>query len=167
VITRLCRSHCHSADDAALTAALARTLVTHQHIDALILNAGTLYPLGTVVQDAPTVNEWRAHFDVNFFSLVTALQAAMPALRARGGRVVFTSSGSAIGATAGWAPYNASKAALNSLCRTVANEEPDVTFVALRPGMVDTSVGHRTLPVCVSQLTLPFIDAGRAAREHA
>ncbi len=29
---------------------------------------------------------------------------------------------------------------LNSFCRTLAEEEPDVTSVAIRPGMVDTDV---------------------------
>lgn len=32
------------------------------------------------------------------------------------------------------------RAALNSLCRTAANEEPDVTFLAVRPGVVDTDM---------------------------
>ncbi|KAG8929493.1 hypothetical protein FRC02_005507 [Tulasnella sp. 418] len=29
---------------------------------------------------------------------------------------------------------------MNSICRTLANEEKDVTFVSLRPGMVDTEM---------------------------
>lgn len=29
---------------------------------------------------------------------------------------------------------------MNSLCRTVANEEGDITFVAVRPGVVDTGM---------------------------
>lgn len=94
---------------------------TYGHIDSLILNAAILEPLGNVVQDGSTVDAWKQHFDVNFFSLITAIQATMPHLRASdfGGRVIFTSSGSALGSTAGWAPYNASKAAMNSLCRCV------------------------------------------------
>jgi NAD(P)-dependent dehydrogenase (short-subunit alcohol dehydrogenase family) len=78
-----------------------------------------LEPLGNVIQEQSTTTAWKKHFDVNFFSLITAIQAAAPHLRQSklGGRVVFTSSGSAVGATAGWAPYNASKAAMNSLCR--------------------------------------------------
>jgi NAD(P)-dependent dehydrogenase (short-subunit alcohol dehydrogenase family) len=142
----------YSADDTALTGALALALKTYQHIDALVLNAGTLDPLGSILAPgAAPARAWRTHFDVNVFSLVTALQAAAPALRASayGGRVVFTSSGAAVGAIAGWAPYNASKAALNSLCRTVANEEPALTFVAVRPGMVDTSV-IRTVGTSIS-----------------
>lgn len=30
------------------------------------------------------------------------------------------------------------RAALNALCRTLAAEEPEITAVALRPGVVDT-----------------------------
>lgn len=32
------------------------------------------------------------------------------------------------------------RAALNSLCRTVAAEEQHITFVAVRPGVVDTGM---------------------------
>jgi NAD(P)-dependent dehydrogenase (short-subunit alcohol dehydrogenase family) len=67
--------------------------------------------MGTVASAGTALADWRQHFDVNFFSLVTALRAALPALRKseRGGRVVFVSSGSAVGGLAGWAPYNAAK----------------------------------------------------------
>jgi hypothetical protein len=73
------------------------------------------------------------------------------------------SSGAATGNTSGWGCYNSSKvsnifsegiangeiadfsvfifaswqAALNSLCRTYANEEKSITSFAVRPGMVD------------------------------
>ena len=39
-----------------------------------------------------------------------------------------------------WGAYSAAKAALNSLCRTLATEEPEITAVAIRPGVVGTSV---------------------------
>jgi NAD(P)-dependent dehydrogenase (short-subunit alcohol dehydrogenase family) len=67
--------------------------------------------MGNIASAGTALADWRQHFDVNFFSLVTALRAALPALRKseRGGRVVFVSSGSAVGGLAGWAPYNASK----------------------------------------------------------
>jgi NAD(P)-dependent dehydrogenase (short-subunit alcohol dehydrogenase family) len=91
---------------------------TYQGIDGLILNAGVLDPMCRIGSDIP-LDEWRAHFDINFFSLVSALKAALPALRASdlGGRVVFVSSGAGVGGVAGWGPYNAGKAAMNSLCR--------------------------------------------------
>ncbi|KAF8913967.1 hypothetical protein CPB84DRAFT_1860922 [Gymnopilus junonius] len=132
---------CDVTDEKALTNAISHGAAHYHGIDGLILNAGTLDPLCRIADDTP-LDSWKRHFDVNFFSLITALKAALPLLRrsTHGGRVVFVSSGSAVKGTSGWAPYNAGKAAMNSLCRTVAEEEPDVTSVALRPGMVDTNM---------------------------
>lgn len=78
--------------------------------------------------------------DVNFFSLLYTIQAALPALRESKGKVIFVSSGASLRGTYAWGPYAASKAAMNSLCRTLAVEEKDVVSVAVRPGTVDTDV---------------------------
>ncbi|KAG8865223.1 hypothetical protein FRB96_000113 [Tulasnella sp. 330] len=119
--------------------AVETALSTYGSLSALVLNAGTLHPLGRI--DTPNlVDEWKSLFDVNFFSLVQTIQMALPHLRKIGGRVVFVSSGAATGGSAGWGAYSASKAAMNSLCRTLAAEEPDIVAVALRPGAVDTEM---------------------------
>jgi NAD(P)-dependent dehydrogenase (short-subunit alcohol dehydrogenase family) len=112
-------NHCLSVDETALTGAISLAEKTYGHIDGLILNAGTLDPLGRIGNPDVLLESWRTHFDVNFFSLVTALKAALPALRKSklGGRIVFVSSGAAVQGTVGWGPYSASKAAMNSLCR--------------------------------------------------
>ena len=93
----------------------------YEGIDGVILNAGVLEPMGKIVSDEVPIEQWKHHFDINFFSLVTAIRATLPELRrsAHGGRLVFMSSGAATGNIPGWGPYNASKAALNSLCRQV------------------------------------------------
>ena len=98
--------------------AIARAEQTYKHIDGLILNAGILEPVGSIGGDTP-LSAWKNHFDVNFFSLVTALKAALPALRKGelGGKVVFVSSGAAVKGSVSWGPYSAGKAAMNSLCR--------------------------------------------------
>ena len=62
-------------------------------------------------------DEWRKVFDINFFSLLYAVRAALPKLRESKGRIVFMSSGAAVGGVVGWGAYNASKAGMNSLCR--------------------------------------------------
>ncbi|KAI0081735.1 short-chain dehydrogenase [Panus rudis PR-1116 ss-1] len=146
---------CDVTDAANLTEAIGLAVKTYTHIDGLILNAGVLEPMGRIGDTSISLDEWKSHFDVNFFSLITALRAALPALRQSevGGRVVFVSSGAAVGGTAGWGPYNASKAAMNSLCRTLAQEEPDVISVALRPGMVDTNMQALIRDRGVSSLT--------------
>ncbi|CAK5275520.1 unnamed protein product [Mycena citricolor] len=122
--------------------AVAQAAQTFGSLDSLILNAGIVDPLSRIADDKTSLDQWKMHFDVNFFSLVTALKFAVPHLRAstHGGRVVFVSSGAAVKGTAGWGPYNASKAAMNSLARTLAEEEPDIVSVALRPGMVATGM---------------------------
>ncbi|KAF8745975.1 hypothetical protein AX14_004268 [Amanita brunnescens Koide BX004] len=132
---------CDVADEVALTRAIARAKETFHHIDGLVLNAATLDPLCRIGDSSP-MSAWRSHFDVNFFSLVTALKAALLSLRESelGGRVIFVSSGAAVKGNPGFGPYNASKAGMNSLCRTLAEEEPGIVSVALRPGMVDTEM---------------------------
>ena len=53
---------------------------------------------------------------------------------------MLTSSGAAIKGTATWGAYGAAKAVMNSLARTVAVEEPEVTVIAIRPGIVETEM---------------------------
>ena len=75
------------------------------------------------------------------------------------------SSGAATGGVQGWGAYSASKAALNSVVRTLGNEEPDVVSIALRPGVVDTEMQeiirdkgefHRSLfSCCLGPLMMP------------
>ncbi len=39
-----------------------------------------------------------------------------------------------------WSPYCASKAAMNMYLRCLAREEPEITALAVRPGIVDTEI---------------------------
>ncbi|KAK6501129.1 hypothetical protein TWF481_008977 [Arthrobotrys musiformis] len=107
-------------------------------IDSLVLNHGMLDPVAKV-RDAD-VNEWEVTFRTNFLSNVEIVKAASGELRRVGGRVVMVSSGAAVGVYTGWGAYGASKAALNHLNQTLALEEPDITTVAIRPGVVDTDM---------------------------
>ncbi|TDL29567.1 short-chain dehydrogenase [Rickenella mellea] len=129
-------------DKSSVTNAINLASKVFQGIDSLILNAGTLEPMGRIDSPSTTADSWRKHFDVNFFSMIDMLQVVLPNLRAssKGGRIVFVSSGAALGSTPGWGAYNASKAAMNSLCRTLSQEEPGIVSVALRPGQVDTGM---------------------------
>ena len=103
---------------------------TYRHIDGLILNAGIIEPMGSVGADIP-LDAWRTNFEVNFFSLVSSIRAALPSLRESelGGRIIYVSSGAAVKGTPGWGPYSASKAAMNSLCRSAP--DLDVSFPRL------------------------------------
>ncbi|KAF9205994.1 hypothetical protein BGZ49_003186 [Haplosporangium sp. Z 27] len=107
-------------------------------IDGLTVNAGTIGPL-TPVANA-SVQEWKQAFDINFFSVVTLVQLALPALRDSKGRIVLVNSGAAIHPYHAWGAYCASKAALKMFGETLAAEESDVTTVSVRPGVVDTEM---------------------------
>ena len=93
-----------SSDEGALSNAISRVINEKGSIDGLILNAGTLDPLGRIDSPENNLDSWKAHFDVNFFSLISAVKASLPELRksSHGGRVVFVSSGAAVGGTEGW-----------------------------------------------------------------
>lgn len=68
------------------------------------------------------------------------IQAALPELRKTKGRIVITSSGAASGAYQGWGAYGSGKAVLNHVAATLGVEEPDVTTISIRPGVVDTEM---------------------------
>lgn len=97
---------------------MSTAVTAYGGIDGLVLNAATLDPLCRIGDDTP-LTSWKNHFDVNFFSLVAGVKATLPHLRKSPirGKIVFISSGAAVKGTAGWGPYSAGKAAMNSLCR--------------------------------------------------
>ncbi|KAN0063982.1 hypothetical protein ACQY0O_003588 [Thecaphora frezii] len=128
-----------TTDDATSESAVKAALDRWGRLDALVLNAGVV----DFARLAETTTEQFANqLNVNTVSLVATIRPAIPHLRQAkgGGRVVFVSSGAATGNTAAWSAYNASKAAMNSICRTLANEEKDIACFAVRPGVIDTDM---------------------------
>ncbi|KAF2025279.1 NAD(P)-binding protein [Setomelanomma holmii] len=107
-------------------------------LDGLIVNHGTLDPVKKIGDSS--VEEWRKAFDVNVFSAVGLIQASLLSLRASHGRIILTSSGAALSAYQGWGAYGAGKAVLNHLAQTLSVEEPDVSTISIRPGVVDTEM---------------------------
>ncbi|KIO32794.1 hypothetical protein M407DRAFT_95923 [Tulasnella calospora MUT 4182] len=124
----------------SISAAIKTAVDTYGHLDSMVLNAGTLGSIDRI--SSSNTSEWKDVFDINFFSLVELIQSALPSLREskQKGKVIFVSSGAADRGYVGWGPYSASKAAMNSLCRTLANEEKEIISVSVRPGAVDTGM---------------------------
>ena len=73
-------------------------------------------------------------------SHVIQAKAAIPELRKSRGAIILTSSGASTGAYSTWGAYGGSKAAINHLARQLSVEEPEITSVAVRPGVVDTDM---------------------------
>ncbi|RAL04475.1 SDR family oxidoreductase [Aspergillus ibericus CBS 121593] len=119
-------------------------------LDGMVLNHGILGQVGKVIDADP--QEWKAGFDVNFISLVAFIKAGLPALRESKGKIIFTSSGAAVTAYRGWALYGATKAAMNHLALSLGEEEPEVTTISIRPGMVDTEMQRELREVHATNL---------------
>ncbi|KIX02778.1 uncharacterized protein Z518_08720 [Rhinocladiella mackenziei CBS 650.93] len=117
---------------------ILRDVELEGRLDGVILNHGTL---GACLRLADMqAEEWEGTFCINVTSCVVLIQSALPFLRASKGRIIFTSSGAASNAYSSWGAYGASKAAINHLAMTLKNEEPEVTTVSIRPGVVDTAM---------------------------
>ncbi len=151
--------------------ATARRLAraTHQafgRVDVVINNAAIIQPIGPIAQLDPYA--WTYNWQVNVLGPVMVVQAMLPMLRASQGRVINISSGAGVKPYPSWAPYATAKAALNHFTRILAAEEPDITALALRPGVVDTDMqrfirehGARAMPRELYERFLAYREAGR------
>jgi NAD(P)-dependent dehydrogenase (short-subunit alcohol dehydrogenase family) len=107
-------------------------------IDAVVNNAGVLGPMAPIAEADPEA--WETNWAINVLGPIVMSRSALPHLRSRGGRVLNVSSGAAINVIPGWGAYCVAKAALNHFTRVLAVEEPDVTSLSFRPGVVDTDM---------------------------
>lgn len=107
-------------------------------LEGLVLNAGILGPIDKVA--STSAEEFQRCLNVNVVANLAWMQAALPHLRRTRGRIILTSS--LVGTTpfGGFSAYCVSKAALNMLASVTAQEEPEVTVLAVEPGVVDTSM---------------------------
>lgn len=126
------------ADPQMCRRAVEATLETYGRLDTLVNNAGIVEPLAMTVSADP--HAWRRNIEVNLMGPFHLAQAVLPSLRKRRGRIINVSSGAGKVAIQGAGAYCAAKAAVTHLTRVLAAEEPLVTSIAVRPGVVDTGM---------------------------
>jgi NAD(P)-dependent dehydrogenase (short-subunit alcohol dehydrogenase family) len=126
------------ADPDACRRVVQKTIKQFGQLDALVNNAGILEPLETVARAGP--ESWRHNLEVNLLGPVYMTMAAISELRRRKGRIVNVSSGAARSVIEAASAYCVSKAGLNQFTHVLAAEEPAVTVIAVRPGVVDTQM---------------------------
>lgn len=122
-------------------AAVEKTVSVFGRIDGLVNNAGVLDPVAPLADADP--DQWRYNLSVNLLGPFYLIRAALPHLRTVRGRVVNISTGAAVKVIEGWSAYCAAKAGFAHLTRVLAAEEPQITAVSLRPGVVDTAMQER------------------------
>ncbi|OAQ59912.1 NAD(P)-binding domain-containing protein [Pochonia chlamydosporia 170] len=106
-------------------------------IDGLVVNHGLLVSSRL---EKTSIDTFKNLYDVNVFSCLAMVQAALGELRKTKGCVVWISSGAALKPYAGWSAYGSSKAVLNSLSSNLAFEDKDITSITVAPGRVDTDM---------------------------
>jgi meso-butanediol dehydrogenase/(S,S)-butanediol dehydrogenase/diacetyl reductase len=122
------------ADESSAVRAIERALQAFGRLDVLVNNAA-MRNYSAVAQATP--EEWLSVVSVNLMGAASFAKAALPALRKSGkGAIVNVSSTYAIAARKGMAIYDATKAGLLSLTRTLAHEEAQhgVRVNAVCPG---------------------------------
>ncbi|RKP20703.1 short-chain dehydrogenase [Rozella allomycis CSF55] len=130
-------------DPATLESILNLVQREYGKLDGIVLNAGVIEPIERI--QSLDMNLLQRQFDVNFFSLISLLQKFLPLLRQSKGRIVHVSSGAAENAYMGWLGYCCTKASMNMLNKQLSIEEKDIVSVAVRPGVVKTSMTDSAL----------------------
>jgi NAD(P)-dependent dehydrogenase (short-subunit alcohol dehydrogenase family) len=131
-------------------------------LDLLVNNASELGGVGPLMEfDVPRFGRL---FPVNVGAPMVLTQLAVPLLARRRGLVVNITSDAAAAAHAGWGPYGATKAALELLTRTLAEElrEVGVSAVLVDPGDMRTRMHQEAFPGedisdrPLPEVTMPF-----------
>ncbi|MBK7950019.1 MAG: SDR family oxidoreductase [Deltaproteobacteria bacterium] len=126
-------------DDASVEAGLAAVFARTPHLDGLVCNAG--FGIFGPVEETE-LERARAQFETNVFGVLRVVRPVLARMRARGtGRILF------VGSLAGRAPipfqahYSASKAAIEALVFSLANEiHPfGLSVHLIEPGDIDTA----------------------------
>jgi NAD(P)-dependent dehydrogenase (short-subunit alcohol dehydrogenase family) len=117
------------------------------HLDVFIANAGILGPISPVshIQD----KDWTEVLALNLTANWRLMRTLEPLLkRSAAGRAIFVTSGAATNPRAYWGPYAASKAGLEALVKTWAQElaSTPVRVNLFSPGPVRTAMRSKAFP---------------------
>lgn len=135
-------------------------------VDTLVNNAGTYEWLPL---DQITETHFDRMFDLNVKGLLFTTQAAAAAMDGKGGTIINIGSVASLATPPSGAVYNASKAALDAITRTLAAElgPRNILVNAVLPGPVETE-GTQTMPNWdeFKKVMLPRTPLGRIGQPH-
>ena len=137
-----------SVTDAAHRRALVQAARELGGLELLVNNASTLgpSPLPTLA-DYP-LGRLREVFETNVIAPLALVQEALPLLEVTRGFIVNITSDAALGGYEGWGGYGSSKAALDLVSKTLANEleESGINVVSVDPGDMRTDMHQTAFP---------------------
>ena len=135
------------ADSRSAAAIVEQVLQRFNRVDALIHLVGG-FAGGKPVHETDDATLGKM-IDMNFRSAFYMLKAVLPHMRKAGsGRIVGIGSKAAVEPAAGVAAYSASKSALITLVRTIAQENKDagITANVVLPSTIDTPANRKAMP---------------------
>ncbi|AMK16861.1 MULTISPECIES: SDR family oxidoreductase [Sphingobium] len=155
-------THCVPMD-LAEPGALARLVQSigkeHDHLFALVNNAGIMHPEPILSADPA---QWRAMFDVNVLAPLEAIRAAVDLMRHQGkaGHIINVSSLAARFDAGG--VYGASKIALDMISRSLRQEleHDDIRVTSIVPGGFSTNLGRSFAPESMARMAAAAADKG-------
>lgn len=118
-----------------------------KHLDILVANAGILGPLSPLGHT--TDDGFLSTIDVNLIANWRLIRTLDPLLKhSDAGRAIFVTSGAATGKYAYWGPYAASKAGLEALVKSWAEELANTRVRAnlINPGATRTTMRAKAFP---------------------
>ncbi len=117
-------------------------------LDLLVNNASSLGCLPLPHLATYPIHGLREIYETNVIAPVTLVQILRPYLAASKGLVINISSDAAVGGYEGWGAYGASKAALDLISLTLANEllNEGISVVSVDPGDMRTGMQQAAFP---------------------
>jgi len=130
---------CDITQQHQVRAMIDHVLKKFEHIDVLVNNAGKAVQ-GKITE--LSAEDWQSAMDVNLNGTFYVCQAAMPALIKSKGNIINVSSVSGMGGDWNMAAYNAAKAGVTNLTRTLAMDHgrDGVRVNAVSPSVTKTNM---------------------------
>ncbi|MFC3341100.1 SDR family NAD(P)-dependent oxidoreductase [Paenibacillus abyssi] len=151
------------SSESQINAAVQAAVAAFGNIDVLVNNAAVFEP-GLVIE--LTAEEWDKQIAVNLTGPFLLTRAVLPIMRkSRYGRIINITSSLASNGAGGYAAYSAAKAGLESLTRTLADEEHENGIIAnlYNPGTVKSEMhatGKEASTVTPDLIRLASLPAG-------
>jgi 3-oxoacyl-[acyl-carrier protein] reductase len=125
------------AKEADIRRLFSETKKAYDHVDILVNNAG-VYEFAPI--EAVTAEHFHKMFDLNVLGLLLTTQEAVKHFGSKGGSIINISSVAATSAPPSTSVYSATKGAVNSITRSLAQElgARKIRVNSINPGMVET-----------------------------
>lgn len=127
-------------DSDSIQATISSVHETFGRIDVLVNNAG--FAIGGFIEEI-SMEEWRQQMETNFFGLVAVTKAVLPVMRVqRSGTIINVGSISGLSGFPGYAPYAASKFAVEGFSESLRHEMSPygIRVVLIEPGSFRTPI---------------------------